>query len=278
MWQRGIVENERCGCGREFRACDFWSQVGTAAFGGWDQVSVDRVTELRASVDRTRFIPLLASPALPPALRRNLAEYTEYYLRVYRAIAEITGRPVVIDSSKHASLAYCLSRRAEVDLRVIHLVRDSRAVAYSWTKTVARPDAGAESYMTTYRPLRAAGQWNTQNGALQMLARRGTQVLRVRYEDLVESVEQTMLMLARFAGVPAGDADLSFLGADGDGRSAVLHEAHTASGNPMRFTTGKVTIRGDERWRTALPEAQRRTVTVMTLPLLTHYGYVGRAA
>ena len=28
---------------------------------------------------------------------------------------------------------------------------------------------------------------------------------------------------------------------------------HTASGNPMRFTTGRITIRRDERWRTAMP-------------------------
>ncbi len=277
MWQRGIVENERCGCGREFRSCGFWSQVGKAAFGGWENVQVDRFAELRASVDRTRFIPLLAGP-LPARMRRSLDEYTDYYVRVYRAIAEVSGRPAVIDSSKHASLAFCLSRRPEVDLRVIHLVRDSRAVAYSWTTTVARPDASAESYMTTYRPLRAAGQWNTQNGALQLLARRGTPVLRVRYEDLVGSVEQTMLTLGQFAGLPSGDGGLDFLGSDGESRCAVLHEAHTASGNPMRFSSGTVTIRGDERWRTAMPYSDRRTVTAMTLPLLSHYGYVGRAA
>ena len=46
----------------------------------------------------------------------------------------------------------------------------------------------------------------------------------------------------------------------------------------MRFATGKVAIRGDERWRTAMPDAQRRTVTAMTLPLLKHYGYLGRPA
>ena len=277
MWQRGIVENERCGCGREFRSCSFWSQVGMAAFGGWENVQVDRFAALRASVDRTRFIPLLAGP-LPARMRRSLEEYTDYYVRVYRAIAEVSGRPAVIDSSKHASLAFCLSRRPEVDLRVIHLVRDSRAVAYSWTTTVARPDASAESFMTTYRPLRAAGQWNTQNGALQLLGRRGTPVLRVRYEDLVGSVEQTMLTLGQFAGLPAGDGGLAFLGSDGESRCAVLHEAHTASGNPMRFSSGTVTIRGDERWRTAMPYSDRRTVTAMTLPLLSHYGYVGRAA
>jgi hypothetical protein len=46
----------------------------------------------------------------------------------------------------------------------------------------------------------------------------------------------------------------------------------------MRFSTGNVSIRGDERWREAMPGGHRRAVTAMTLPLLSHYGYLGRAA
>lgn len=278
MWRRGVAEGELCGCGNEFDACSFWSQVGRVAFGGWRQISVDRIAELQKSVDRTRFIPRLAGPVLQAQTRRDLDEYTSYYLRVYQAIAEVSGCSTVVDSSKHASLAFCLSSRPELDLRVIHVVRDSRAVAYSWTTQVTRPDASVQSYMTTYSPSRAAGQWNTQNGALQMLARRCKQILRVRYEDLVRSPEPTLRLMARFAGLPEDDLSLAFLGRDEDSQWAELTPAHTASGNPMRFSVGKIAIRGDERWRTAMPHSQRRTVTALTLPLLTHYGYVREAA
>lgn len=277
LWRRGVVENERCGCGEAFSTCAFWSQVGKSAFDGWDKISVERLTRLREATDRTRFIPLLAGRRLPAARRAHLTEYTDHYLRVYQAVAEATGAATLVDSSKHASLAFCLRSRPEIDLRVVHLVRDSRAVAYSWTTRVVRPDASAESYMTTYSPVRAAAQWNIENYAMALLARRGTPVLRVRYEDLVAAPEQTMLALAAFAGLRAGASALDFIGTEGDSRFAVLHEAHTASGNPMRFATGKVGIRGDERWRTAMPDADRRTVTGMTLPLLKHYGYLGRA-
>jgi len=276
MWRRGVVEDERCGCGEAFSSCGFWSQVGKSAFDGWDKISVDRLTRLREATDRTRFIPLLAGRRLSAAGRERLTEYTDHYLRVYEAVAEATGAATLIDSSKHASLAFCLRRRPEIDLRVVHLVRDSRAVAYSWTTRVARPDASAESYMTTYPPVRAAAQWNIENYAIALLARRGTPVLRVRYEDLVAAPEQTMLLLAEFAGLGADASALDFIGTEGDSRFAVLHEAHTASGNPMRFATGKIGIRGDERWQTAMPDAHRRTVTAMTLPLLKHYGYLGR--
>ncbi len=57
-----------------------------------------------------------------------------------------------------------------------------------------------------------------------------------------------------------------------------MSKAHTASGNPLRFAAGKVPIRSDDRWRASMPDAERRTVTALTLPLLSHYGYIGRAA
>ena len=46
-----------------------------------------------------------------------------------------TGTEIVVDSSKHPSLAFCL-RTSDVDLRVVHVVRDIRGVAYSWSKTI----------------------------------------------------------------------------------------------------------------------------------------------
>jgi hypothetical protein len=281
LWQRGVAENERCGCGLEFRACDFWGRVGKEAFGGWDKIDTERIGRLKDAVDRTRRIPRLSKRTLPPRLRADLDEYSGYYLRLYRAIANVSGCDAIVDSSKHASLAFCLSRCREIDLRVIHMVRDSRAVAHSWTTKVARPEAGAAgpaSYMTTYPPVRAAGHWNAQNGALQLLARRGTPLLLVRYEDLIQAPEQTVRRAATFAGVPAGDLSLPFLQAEGDACYARLTEAHTASGNPMRFATGKVPIKGDDRWREAMPGRQRRTVTALTLPLLGRYGYLRRAA
>jgi hypothetical protein len=241
-------------------------------------VDVARIADLRRAVDRTRSIPLVAAAAIQPAIRARLDEYVSNYVRVYGSIARVSGCPTIVDSSKHASLAFCLRRQSGLDLRVIHVVRDSRAVAYSWTRQVNRPDSAGPSYMTTYSPAVAAGQWNVQNRALQLLARTGTPTLRIRYEDLIAAPRQTIARIAAFAGLPAGRRQLRFLGRDDDGRWAELGAAHTASGNPMRFRTGRIAIRGDERWRSAMPAGQRRAVTALTLPLLAQYGYAGRAA
>lgn len=275
LWERGIRLGERCGCGAAFHDCPFWQQVGKTAFGGWDEVDPGRVAALRSRVDRNRRIPGLARRDLSPGRRRELAEYTSYYARLYAAVAEVGGAGLVIDSSKHPSLAHCLRWQEGVDLRVLHLVRDSRAVAYSWGRQVRRPDTDRESYMTRYSLGVAAAQWNGQNAAFHLL--RGVPVLRMRYEDFVAAPETAVRRIAAFAGLPAG-GDYGFAGPDW----AELEPGHSVSGNPMRFATGRVAIRRDERWRAGrpagLPAAQRREVTALTLPLLAGYGYLGGRA
>ncbi len=278
MWLRAVRDGERCGCGQPFGSCPFWRQVGQAAFGGWDQVDVDRITRLRAQVDRARFLPQLASPLLRRRLQPALDEYVAYYQRTYAAIGQISGSAVVIDSSKHASLAFCLRSSPGLDLRVVHVVRDPRAVAYSWGKIVDRPEAAPGSQMSTYTPASAALRWNLQNSALQLLSQLGTPTLRVRYEDFTAAPAATLSRIAAFAGLPGGP-EFGFLGTDRPGRWwAELGAAHTASGNPMRFTTGRIRIRHDDTWQTAMVAGNRRTVTTLTLPLLMRYGYVGGAA
>lgn len=277
LWDRGIAGGERCGCGTPFRQCPFWQQVGTAAFGGWDRVDVGRVAALRARIDRTRYVPALAGRALGPQARQALDEYTSYFARLYTAIAGVSGCGLVVDSSKHASLAHCLRGHPGVDLRVLHVVRDSRAVAYSWSRRVRRPDTETRSYMTTYSPFTAAAQWNAQNAALHVLAWAGCPTLRIRYEDFVAGPGAALHRVAEFAGLPVRPP-FPFL-ADGTGSCwADLGAAHTVSGNPVRFARGMTPVRRDDRWRTAMPAVHRRAVTACTWPLLAGYGYLRAAS
>ena len=269
LWQRDIRDDERCGCGARFSACTFWKRVGERAFGGWETVDVDRVRTLRDLVERTRHIPRLAAAQLPAALRENVREYAGLYARVYAAAAEVSGAEVVVDSSKHSALAHVLRWADGVDLRVVHVVRDARGVAYSWTKTVARPETDGSDEMTRYSPGRSALLWNAHNAAFGLLARRGVAVRRIRYEQFLTDPRAALRDLADYAGIPAGDADLAFLG---DGY-ADLRVGHSAAGNPMRFTVGRLPLRRDDAWVRALPRGQRRLVGAVCAPMLRAYGY-----
>jgi hypothetical protein len=266
LWLRDIRHDERCACGARFSACTFWQRVGERAFNGWHNVDVDRVHALRDSVERTRHIPRLAAATDAPD---EVREYAGYYGRVYAAAAEVSGSPVVVDSSKHSALAHVLRWAADIDLRVVHVVRDARGVAYSWTKRVSRPETDGADEMTRYSPGRSALLWNAHNAAFGLLARRGVAVRRIRYEEFLADPRTELIKLADFAGLRLTQDDLSFLRPG----HADLTVGHSAAGNPMRFTVGRLALRRDDAWVRALPSAQRRLVGAVCGPMLRAYGY-----
>ncbi|GAA4906537.1 sulfotransferase [Stackebrandtia albiflava] len=272
LWERDVRDDECCACGASFSACEFWQRIGRTAFGGWDRLDLDRVCRLKATVDRTRHIPALAARQLKPQQHSLVTEYADYYRRIYTAAAADARARVIIDSSKHASLAYVLRWCPDIDLRVLHVVRDSRGVAYSWTKEVTRPESGSRDQMTRYSPTRAALLWNAQNAAFGLLRRRGVPVRRVRYERLMSDPRGVVARLAEWAEIPVTPAQLRYIGDD----YADLGPSHSAAGNPMRFTVGRIPLRHDDAWTTALPASHRRLVEAITRPLLGRYGYLDR--
>ncbi len=269
LWQRCLIDGELCGCERPFRECDFWNHVGNVAFGGWDRIDAERVLYLKNRIDRTVRTPLLSLRMGSQQWKADVSEYASYYSRLYRAAAIVSGRDLVVDSSKQASLPYVISQAENLDVRVILCVRDSRAVAHSWTKTVTRPEAaaGGDEHMQRYRPGITALKWMQHNAVLEALRLRGVPVTRVRYEDWAAAPVATVQRVLTFAGLQSGS-------------NPALHDdwvkfdtTHTCSGNPMRFRTGRVDIRRDEKWRDELPRASRRLVTALTAPGLAAYGY-----
>ena len=264
LWTRGVVGNERCGCGEPFHGCPFWNRVGDLAFGGWDRLEIDRVITLQQRVDRTRFIPLMAVPISPRYVRRRRA-YARILGRLYSAIAEAADADVVVDSSKHASTAFLLRDVPEVAPRFIHLVRDSRGVAHSMQKRVRRPEVtDREALMHHQGAVRAAATWMVVNSLFHLLRLTGAAVRRVRYEDVVTDPAAAT---AALHGAPITEA--SFI----DGSRITVGVDHTVAGNPMRFTHGEITVRRDDGWRTAMTPRNRRLVTALTAPLLAAYGY-----
>jgi len=271
LWHRGLLRDERCGCGRSFSLCPVWQQIGEVAFGGWHTVDARAVHALGLSVDRSRFLPALAASPARSRLRQRAREYADWYARIYAAAAEVTGSATIVDSSKNASLAYVLREHEDLDLRVLHVVRDARGVAYSWTKDVVRPEAGVlHQVMDKYTPGRSAVLWTAHNLFFELLRRQGTAVQTLCYEQMLADPRGALAELLPLLGLPpATGGRLDFLGSD----EVDLRPSHTVAGNPMRFTVGRLALRTDDGWRNQLGSADRRRVTALTWPLLLRYGY-----
>ncbi len=270
IWQSGLVENRLCGCEQPFRDCSFWQAVGDAGFGGWDRVALPDVLRLRYSLDRPWSFPALPASRVSAGLRSRIHEYTGTLQRLYRAIAEVSGASMIVDSSNLPSHAFLLRTMRAVDLRVIHLVRDSRAVAWSWQKQVEkRRAAGPAGYLPQYGPAGSSLRWMYYNGLTQSLRRLGVPYHLVRYEDLVRDPYQVTAGLLGHAGLTGAAAQPSYI----DGHRVRLKQNHTVEGNPMRFVTGHLDLRSDQAWQVQMPARDQRLVTALTLPLLRAYGY-----
>ena len=194
--------------------------------------------------------------------------------KLYAAIEKVSDGRMIVDSSKIPTYSMVL-RLAGVQQSVVHLVRDSRGVVHSWRKEIQRTDATVDpDVMHRYGAVPASLRYLFYNGATHLLRRAGQPYLRVRYEDLVAEPAVTLKAVVAFAGLelsPAVSADLAR-------RTVTLRRSHTVDGNPMRMRVGTTDIVVDDAWRERLPAVVRRTVGVLTWPLLRRYGYLGRDA
>lgn len=275
MWERGVLLDWPCGCGKPTSGCEFWTEVGRKAFGGWHAVDPDGVIALRRSVDRTHNIPLMLVPALFPSFHRRLDGYIDLLTRLYAAVAEVSGARIVVDSSKNASTLYALRRARGIDLRVALLTRDPRGVAYSLSKKekVRVVEAsGRVQYMPSWSPHTTARRWVTTNALIEALQLLGIPVTSVRYEDLVRDPLPQLERIEALLGEQLPSGGPEFL----QGREVRLIPAHIVSSNPNRFNDGPVTLKPDEAWRQALPATQRRIVEAVTWPLRGRLGYPTR--
>ena len=272
LWERSLIWDELCGCGEPFSRCPFWQDVGEAAFGGWNRVDAHQILRMKREIDRSLRTPQLALRIGGRGFLQRTAEYASHYAKIYRGALDVSGAQVVIDSSKQASLPYVLRYSPEVDLRVIHCVRDSRAVAYSWTKKVVRPEARSAdaNYMTTYRPATLGLKWMQHNLVIEALRGQGIPTMRLRYEDWATDPAGAAMAALAHAGLE--ERPNPFVSMD----SIELGVSHTCSGNPMRFSTGKISIRTDNKWVSELPQRSKYVVSALTAPGLLAYGYVRR--
>jgi hypothetical protein len=276
VWYRGLRENERCGCGQPFNSCEFWRAVGDEAFGGWDNVDVDKMVASRPYLKRSPFTPhyaLAAKTSIRTRKMNTLLEESDYVLeRLYRAIQRVSGAQVIVDSSKRLTYAVLLSLLPFADLRVVHLVRDSRAVAYSWARSKESPAVVGGRLMPQMSPAQASRDWSLRNYSYDLLSG-FARLSRLRYEDFVNDptfyLAETLIRVG-FDDVAGSIHDVV------RGREISLSVDHTVSGNPSRFRTGNIELRPDEEWKVKMRGADKNVVTALTAPLLLKYGYLGR--
>lgn len=190
-------EERICACGENYEQCSFW--------GGALQSEKDAVelTRLSQRVDYRRALPALLTDCVPDQVKRN---YRNRMRRLFSYIAERGEAEWVVDSSKSgrhaASRFWALRHVAELDVRVIHLVRDGRDVLQSYVEKGSNWAAEGYREEKSFRVERSLIGWNLANGLAWALGTglEDNRYLRVRFEDLLDHPESVLHEIGSFFG------------------------------------------------------------------------------
>ncbi len=284
----GNPEQYRCSCGSLIKQCDFWTQVSQAmARRGIRNFDITQagtsIFEVNSPYARRLLAPLYRKSLLESvrdlglffssAWRAHLPKTNCRNAALVESLQEVTAAKVVIDSSKMALRLKYLLRIPEIDVKVIRMVRDGRAVALTYTDEWSFADAsdpalrGGGSGARREPPRRnmadAAREWKRSNEAADCLANQlpASQWIQVCYEELCSQPEQTLKRLCKFLEIDPEKINLNF-------RSRKQH----VIGNGMRLDTTSE-IRLDERWRTHLSPTDLDAFLSVAGPLNQQYGY-----
>jgi len=255
---------EYCACSERAGECRFWQSV----MRQWSRVvpgfSQEEYRMLQHRYERLRS---LLFPLNDLSFNgRRFARYAEYTRGLFEAISELSGAGVIVDSSKSPARALALSRVPGLDLRMLHLVRDVRGVAYSLRIPYReRPKEGPFANVRRRSNLRFVGTWALVNYFCERVRRKlAHPILFIRYEDYTADPDIVLTGVASLLGVPRIDYEV--------GAGHLLEQGHQIAGNVIRM--GPVQkIAPDENWRSHFGSFMQKGMYLLVLPLMRRYRY-----
>lgn len=245
------VHELKCMCGAPVGQCPFWRKVGDEVGGlahlrlrhekmfkgKWSAYLNDPLTSLmRHILDRR---PQILKHRGAAGLL-GLDTLARHYFKVYNAVARVSGKTHVVDSSKWPYRFHGLFRHQPDKVKVVLLYREPAAVVYS-------------KYRRNYASIASgAAQWRQNTVQMKLFSRQipRQNKITIRYEDICKETEATMRRLCDFLEI-GYDPALSGLKKE---------NLHHIGGSPSKFKTGQTRIRYDDRYKRELTREQQQTI------------------
>ncbi len=266
-----------CTCGKRLdvlyvetpdEACPFWSSVRREWVERTDAQSIETYPKLQNDFELKRRWPrLLYERRRPSALFRSYARLTRAFFESIRAVS---GKPVIVDSSKSPARAYALGMVPGIDLYVVHLVRDGRGVMISLRKTFKKDLQAGIMWDHKGHPMwKTAVRWIVLNLASEWICSQlgPKRTMRLRYEDFVADPKSALERIGSLIEVDLRDV------ADAASSGKPMQAGHNIGGNRTK-KSGTITLRPDaQEWRTALSPTEQLLSWMSMGWLLRRYGY-----
>lgn len=249
-----------CSCGARARQCGFWASVNAKLKGSRTDVTLQTRFESSRAV--------LQWPWWRHSDSDSVDSYLLHTLNVIKAVQTTSGKSLIVDASKLPGRAMALAMMPDIDLYIVHLVRDVRALVWARSKSWHRDlRCGIEGDVPAKSNPRVCFDWVKANLLSSRVRRQlpANRSICVRYEDFVTDSRS---VLRRIGDMLQMEYD-EIASALENGRP--LERGHIASGNRMRMN--EVTLKPDFAWTDHLPNRSQALSWALTQFQLRRFGY-----
>ncbi len=241
-----VIERYRCSCGALMLQCPFFLELerrintlgSSFNLTNWQtkfQLSPHKwLNMFLARSLRYTWAERIRDGLVPfwPGYRQAVSVIGRRVAHFAQAALAITGKEVFVDAQKNSIRVKFLQDIGQLDLKVIHLVRDVRGAVVSFMKYNHDVASAARVWSATNAESERAGRYVCPQ-----------QWLRIRYDELCADPQGTVNLISDFSGVKQAPIPKDFY----DGEHHIL-------GNHMRLKSGPGVVVPDESWKDRLTE------------------------
>lgn len=230
LWR--LPRNEQtCACGVPAAEDLFWSNV--LEHSRLTASDMRELGRLEQAIVRTGYIARHKFSLANLRRQDEVKIFLDLQFRLFAAIAQRSGRDVLIDSSKAGPRAWILACHPGV--RFLHLWRDPADVIASWRSR--KFDRGLGSEMQRLSVTRAALDWVKVEGLMRRLGRQ-TEVINLNYRSICVDPRTQLDCAMRDVGLPE-IAEAAWLASH---KMVPVSEYHSLNGNPDRFDRDPISV------------------------------------
>ncbi|SMO87588.1 sulfotransferase family protein [Fodinibius sediminis] len=244
-----VDNDDFCSCGLRLSQCEYWSRVLNALSNGIK----DKPGEIASLCDGMEYHTVIPHHILGLKKGDTFKKYQEAQEYLINSIRNVDNHQYLLDSAKYIGRFLALRRIYGNDVKGIYLVRDVRGVIRSFQKKV----------QTQSPPFRTLIYYILINFWAQILyfALPGEQIIKVRYEDIVDNPVATLDRIGDFLDLDLSDSIIKIR------NKQPFEIPHIVGGNRLKKSK-EVILQKDRDWLENMTTVQKVCYYFFTLPLM----------
>jgi hypothetical protein len=264
FWRKGLKRNNKCSCGERFETCNFWKNVTKEYINSFPSINIEEVTKEFQQIEKwSNYFKLkkIVFNKKDNSLKPLLEKFLEHNEKLYEIVSNLSGKKIIVDSSRNTGRLLALSLLNEFELYPINIIRDPRGVINS----LINKD------ISNYNEIRHSSilnllHWNAKN-YFSMNIMEGlntTSSINILYKNFTVQPATVIEELKKMF-----NCTLNYE-VDSGKFSINLGAGHIFSGNRERHKSGKIIITEDIEWKEELSWLHKVLTLIISVPLFRY--------